>query len=301
MEKSKKMKTTKFFMQGLVIFGILMLMGGASATVANPDTINLFTPTNINITVGQTNVNVTLDGAGITGGPLTQATVGVNTWVFFANVEAKLRGQILVTEFNATATIGTTTIQAGSVRRSRRYMDYSYTPEEPLAGEELTLEVVDRVREDPLDDVEVDVFLNGKKIAYGLTDNDGLFVFTPAEIGDYAVKMDKTDYHLVEFSISVASEAAATTTTTTLAATTTTLAATTPTLAPVTTTTMAVEDDGGLPIVWILLIVVILIVVAFVAMKGKGGAEETEEETEEETAEDTTSGMVEEEPIEEKE
>ncbi|MBN2015190.1 MAG: hypothetical protein JW778_08420 [Candidatus Altiarchaeota archaeon] len=301
------MKTTRFFMYGLIVLGILMLTGGATAvTMTLPLTqINIQTPTDINITLtgvgGANNTNITLVGAGV---DMKGTSVGKgdenNSWVNFPGVTATVAGQITVTAVNASSgtTFDTATIQAGSSRRSRRYMVVSFTPEEPLINEQLTVSVVDKTREDALDDVEVDVFLAGKKVAYGLTDDDGLFMFKPTAAGDYLVQLAKTNYHDAEIEISVFGEAAATTTTTTTRATTTTQAATTttmegttttrvtttrvttptttPTTTPITqptTPTTQPSEGGGLPLLWIaIIVVIILVVVGFFVMKGKGGA-----------------------------
>jgi thiol-disulfide isomerase/thioredoxin len=84
-----------------------------------------------------------------------------------------------------------------------RPIDVSYTPEEPQAGELITITVLDRTREDPLEDVEVDVFLGTRKIEYGLTDDDGIFEFTPPEAGTYSVELSKSSYRPEELSITV--------------------------------------------------------------------------------------------------
>ncbi len=302
------MNGKRFFIYGLIIFGLFMLIEGASATITvTPkdsagnalSQIDVKTPTTINVTLSTNFTDVTLSGCGVSDGPTAS---GGDKYVVFT-VTADFSGTLYITADNGTDT-GYAEIQVGSGRRPRRYMTATYVPEEPKPGESITLYVADRTRKDSLDDVEVDVFLNNKKVDYGLTDNDGLFEFTPEKEGTYLVTLDKHNYRHDEFSITVSGEAVTTTTTTTVAPTTTeaptttvaptTTEAPTTTVAPTTTeaptTTVApttteaptttVAAAGGIPWLWIIVIIVIIVIVVyFVAMGGKGAPpEEAEEE-----------------------
>jgi len=310
----------RFFIYGLIIFGIFMLIGGASAaiTVIPKDSagndltrIDVKTPTDINITVNSNETVITLSGCDVSSSNGTSQNTSGNTWFLFENVLAQYPGYITVTANNGTDT-GTAEIQVGTGRRPRRYFDISVSGNNTV-NEVVTITVLDRTRQDPIDDAEVDVFLNGKKVAYGLTDDNGVFEFTPTEEGDYLITVDKHNYRHDELSITVSGGAVTTTTTTTTSTTTTTEATTTTTsstttttrttttmaptttvaptttMAPTTTvaptTTIPAEAPGGIPWLWIVVIIVIIIIVIyFVAMKGKGAPpEEAEKATEEKT------------------
>jgi len=302
----------RFFIYGLIIFGIFMLIGGASAvgiiTGVTPEQIDVKTPTDINVSLSTTDTNVTLSGCGFSAGPINSTS---DDYVVFNNVIAQYPGIIYVTANSGTDT-GSAEIQVGSGRRPRRYFDINVSGNNTV-NEVVTITVLDRTRQDPVDDAEVDVFLNGKKVAYGLTDDNGVFEFTPTEEGDYLITVDKHNYRHDELSITVSGGAVTTTTTTTTSTTTTTEATTTTTsstttttrttttmaptttvaptttMAPTTTvaptTTIPAEAPGGIPWLWIVVIIVIIIIVIyFVAMKGKGAPpEEAEKATEEKT------------------
>jgi len=308
----------RFFTYGLIIFGIFMLIGGASAagiiTKVTPEQIDVKTPTTINVTLSTNNTDVTLSGCGY--GPVTKSTSGAEKYVVFTGVIAQYPGIMSVTAVNATNATGSAEIKVGSGRRPRRYFDISVSGNNTV-NEVVTITVLDRTRRDPIDDAEVDVFLNGKKVAYGLTDDNGVFEFTPTEEGDYLITVDKHNYRHDELSITVSGGAATTTTTTTTSTTTTTEATTTTTsstttttrttttmaptttvaptttMAPTTTvaptTTLPAEAPGGIPWLWIIVIIVIVIIVIyFVAMRGKEAPPEEEAPAEEETTEEKT-------------
>ena len=303
----------RFFIYGLIIFGIFMLTGGASAvgiiTGVTPEQIDVKTPTDINVSLSTNNTDVTLSGCGY--GPVTKSTSGANKYVVFTGVIAQYPGIIYVTAVNATNATGTAEIQVGSGRRPRRYFDINVSGNNTV-NEVVTITVLDRTRQDPIDDAEVDVFLNGKKVAYGLTDDNGVFEFTPTEGGDYLITIDKHNYRREEFSITVSGGEVTTTTTTTTSTTTTTEATTTTTSSSTTTTTtttttsttrtttttttsttrttttIPAEAPGGIPWLWIVVIIVIIIIVIyFVAMRGKGAPPEEEVPAEEATEERT--------------
>jgi hypothetical protein len=292
---------TKFFMQGMIILGILMLIGGASAQMAtcepNMTRINVKQPYSINVTLSSNETTVTLTGSGVLcgGGACSETTDAGDTWVVFEDVVAESSGTITVFAENSSTDTCSDTIQAGSTRRSRRYMVTNVTPAVAVANVDVTLTIRDKTADNLLDDVEVDVFLGETKVAYGVTGENGAFTFKPTAGGTYDVELIKSGYYGASVKITVA--ATATTTTTTLATTTTkatttstteaevtttrattttrrttTTEATTTTTMPATTTTMA-QADGGLPWMWIAVIVVIIVIVVyFVAVKGKGGA-----------------------------
>ncbi len=44
-------------------------------------------------------------------------------------------------------------------------------------------------------DADVDVYIGRRKVAYGRTDREGIFEFTPEEVGDYYIKVSKSKYY----------------------------------------------------------------------------------------------------------
>lgn len=285
-------------MHGMIILGILMLIGGASAQIeVDPDVsrINVQQLYTINISLSTNDTDVTLSGAGVTCTDCLLSS-GADYYVTFTNVNAAVGGIINVYATNDTSS-GSATIQAGSSRRARRYMTTNVTPAQPAINSDVTISAVDKSTKKPLDDLEVDVYLKGAKVAYGVMGVNGKFTFKPAAGGTYDVILSKSGYYTANLKITVASVATtttttlaptttkATTTTTTEATTATTMATTTTrrtttteaattTTMPATTTTMAQGGGlGGLPWLWIAVIVVIIVIaVYFVAVKGKGGA-----------------------------
>ena len=157
----------------------------------------------------------------------------------------------------------------------------------------------------------VDIYLgsgnSGKKVAYGMTNENGTFTFTPAEAGTYTVYVDMSSYKEAKETLTVKSGTPTTAPTTTVVTTTqkattmpvtttlapvtttqkTTTTAPTTTQAPVTTrppeTTTTMEEvtettvpatpvDGGSNMLLIGIIVIIIIAaVVFFMMKGKKG------------------------------
>ncbi len=89
-------------------------------------------------------------------------------------------------------------------------------------------------RDKPLGDVEIDIFYKNRKVAYGKTDNMGIFKFTPNKLGIYRMEAKKSGYNTEEIEINVS--ICVTTTTTITSTTTTILAVTTTTIIPTTTT-----------------------------------------------------------------
>ncbi len=199
-----------------------------------------------------------------------------------------------------------------STRRRRRHMIVTITGGEK-AGDVMTITVVDRNTEDPLKDVDIDVYLGEikplNKVISELTDNNGIVKFTPTESGTYLITADRTRYREEETEVVVAGEVVETTTTapettvettvvettvpeTTVVETTvpeTTVVETTvaPTTAPATTvaptsvpTTLPAEKAPPVPMWLIVLIVliVIIVIIYFVAKGGKGAEAPKSEE-----------------------
>lgn len=181
-------------------------------------------------------------------------------------------------------------------------------PSKAYASQAVTVNVADSDSKDALSKVGVDVYLgtssSGKKVAYGMTDSNGTFTFTPSEAGTYTIYVDMSGYKEAKETLTVGvatTTTAAVTTTepivTTTKATTTTIrettttrrtTTTTPTTteAPVTTmpeetttttletteTTLPEGGNGGSNMLLIGIIVLIIIVaVVFFMTKGKKG------------------------------
>ena len=195
--------------------------------------------------------------------------------------------------------------EEGGDRPRRRYMVVTITGGEE-AGDVITISVIDRNTEDPLDDVDIDVYLDGTKIFSELTDDDGIVEFTPTEPGTYLITADRTRYRDEEQEIIVGGEPVTTVPETTVTETTvtettapeTTVTETTveettvpETTAPVTTapvttvpttvpTTLPAEKAPPVPMWLIVLIVliVIIVIIYFVTKGGKGAAAPKPEE-----------------------
>jgi len=198
-------------------------------------------------------------------------------------------------------------------RRRRRYMDITVTGN--ATGEVMTITAVDRNTGDLLEDVDVDIYLNGVKVFSELTDEDGKVEFTPTEPGTYTITADMSRYRDEELQWVITGEAVTTVPVTTVPETTvtettvtettvpttapttvpTTAPTTVPTTAPTTvpttvpTTTVPAKPAPPVPMWLIVLIVLIVIVVIiyFVTKGGKGAkAEKAEEKPEEEKPEE---------------
>jgi len=197
------------------------------------------------------------------------------------------------------------TVSEEGDRPRRRYMVMTITGGEE-AGDVITITVIDRNTEDPLDEVDIDIYLDGDKVFSELTDDDGIVEFTPTEPGTYLITADRTRYRDEEFEIVVGGEPVTTVPETTVTETTvtettvpettvtettveettvpeTTVAGTT---APVTTvpatvpTTVPAEGAPPVPMWLIVLIVliVIIVIIYFVTKGGKGAAAPKPEE-----------------------
>ena len=103
-------------------------------------------------------------------------------------------------------------------RRSRR-MGVEFE-ETYIINEPVSIHVTYNSR--PLEDVDVDVFhSNGKKVFYGLTNEDGLFTFTPSIIGNYLIELDKSGFRGEEIHIDIYHTVATTSSTTSTTTTST--------------------------------------------------------------------------------
>jgi len=191
---------------------------------------------------------------------------------------------------------GDTEVAEKTTKRKRKYMVVTVTGGEE-AGDVITITVTDKNTEDPLEDVDIDIYLDGKKLFSDLTDDDGVVEFTPTEPGTYTITADRTRYRDEEFEIVVGGEPVTTVPETTVTETTvteTTAPETTVTETTVTettvpettvtettaattvpiTTTLPAEKAPPVPMWLIVLIVliVIIVIIYFVTKGGKGAA-----------------------------
>ena len=236
-----------------------------------------------------------------TGDGVEDATV---EYVVIAADDARLqRYYINGTVNNGSATAAVTGDNLISVISSSGADTFAVAiPSALYANQPITINVTDADSDDPVDKVNIDVYLGtsdtGKKVAYGSTDKNGSFTFTVTESGDYAVYLSQSGYKTLNQKVTVLAGAATTTTiaTTTTKATTTTQKVTTTTEAPSTTmvtttvpevtttvpevtttvpevTTTVPEAQGGdnsLLLIAVIVIIIIIVVAYFVTQKGKG-------------------------------
>jgi hypothetical protein len=185
-------------------------------------------------------------------------------------------------------------------------------PAQAYANSAVTVKVADSDSKKAVAKAGVDIFLgsgnSGKKVAYGMTDANGTFTFTPVEAGTYTVYVDMSRYKEAKETLTVKAGTPTTAPTTTVVTTTqkattmpvtttlepvvttrkTTTTAPVTTQAPVTTmppqTTTTMEEvtdttvpstggDSGSNNMLLILIVVVIIIAAvvFFMMKGKKG------------------------------
>jgi LPXTG-motif cell wall-anchored protein len=116
-------------------------------------------------------------------------------------------------------------------------------PAQSYTNSAVEIKVVDSDSKKAVSKAGVDVFIgssnSGKKVAYGMTNANGTFTFTPAEAGTYTVYVDMSSYKEAKETLTVKSGAPTTAPTTTVVATTqkvTTIPFATTTLEPVVTT-----------------------------------------------------------------
>ena len=110
------------------------------------------------------------------------------------------------------ATSTSTTTTTTERHRTREYFSVTLPTGDIHAGDEVVITVANKDTKNPVEKVDVDVYLGDKKVAYGMTDDNGVFKFTPAEAGEYRIVLDKSRYHTVEEIFTVSSGAAPTTT-----------------------------------------------------------------------------------------
>lgn len=182
----------------------------------------------------------------------------------------------------------------------RKYFSLSYTPERPSAGECIKLLVKDKTTGDPVKEADIDVYLNGIKMFYGLTGSDGTFEFCPTKPGSYTVEVDKTRYRQEILSITVATGAVTTTVPTIVVTTTLPPIPTTPeeelevttpiettkivtttkeevktttpvqiTTTPTPVTTLPQAQPRGMDTTWLIIVVLVIIIVAVVYLVTK--------------------------------
>jgi hypothetical protein len=200
--------------------------------------------------------------------------------------------------------------QVTVTKRSSNNDEFIVTlPAQAYAGNAVTIKVTDSDSKKAVAKAGVDIFQgsgdSGKKVAYGMTDSNGTFTFTPTEAGTYTVYVDMSRYKEAKETLIVSAGAPTTAPTTTVVTTTqkvttmpvtTTMAevtttrkpttttpvttqatttmppATTTTLEEVTTTTVPTGGDSGSNMLLIGIIVIIIIAaVVFFMMKGKKG------------------------------
>ncbi len=193
-------------------------------------------------------------------------------------------------------------------KKSSSNNDFTVTlPEQAYANTVVAIVVTDQDSKDPVEKAGVDVFLgtdnNGQKVAYGVTDENGTFKFTPAAAGQYTIYVDLSRYKEAKETLTVKAGTPTTAPTTTVVTTTqkattmpvttmpvtttrivTTTAPTTTqapattqpqqtttTMEQVTTTTQPTGPSGGSNMLLIGIVVIIIIAaVVFFMMKGKG-------------------------------
>ena len=207
----------------------------------------------------------------------------INT-VVFKGVKADKGCHIKVTATKTGYDTGVDYIDVPKSGRRTHYMDVDISS--TIIGEDVVVTVKDRDREDPLEDVMVQVYLGSEywknRVEKLWTDEDGQVTFTLEEAGRYILTFEKSDYVTTEKAVDFTGE---TTTTTTIVSTTvTTEAPTTTTEAPTTTTeapTTTIEaptttqasggGDNTMLLLGIVGVVVVIVVVYFVAMRGGTG------------------------------
>ncbi len=177
-----------------------------------------------------TNLTNPIQNAGLTYTITAPSTTGVGT--FSGTVDYG-------TGTNAISGSNRVTVQ----RKSTNNNDFIVTlPSGTMyANNAVAIVVTDSDSKDPVAKAGVDVYLgadnNGQKVAYGTTDENGTFTFTPAAAGQYTIYVDMSRYREYKESLTVSAGAPTTAPTTTAIVTTTQQVTTMPvTTIPVTTT-----------------------------------------------------------------
>ncbi len=177
--------------------------------------INLVVPT-CNFTV-EDNVTTfdlhgSLNGSSTDGHTITvfiNKTMGdlIEGTTYYCNITVNSTNVTKLVPLTITYSTATTTTLV-----RRRYFEMSYTPEQPKTGSCVTLKITDRSTGDGVKEADVDIYLDGVKLFYGITDSDGVFgSFCPTKTGTYEVKLDKTRYKEYTDTITVGAGTATTT------------------------------------------------------------------------------------------
>lgn len=266
--------------------------------VLTPATCNFtvsLSKNNISKLTGTGKGNTTLGGEGfaiIVNKTFTNLSYGeyyCNITVSSDNTSSK----VFYMKITVSSSITTTTY----VRR--RFFSLSYTPETPSAGQCIKLLVKDKTTDDPVKEADVDIYLNGIKLFYGLTGADGTFEFCPTKPGSYEVEVDKTRYKQETIRISVIGVAVTTTPVKTVVTTTlpipttpegeielttpveTPRRTTTPAETPVVTTpevkpttpapvtTIPPVQPKGMDTLWLIIVIIVIIVLVVVYLMTK--------------------------------
>ena len=265
----------------LVVLGLFVLINSANAAIkkVEPSVINVGESADITIELDRNETTVRLidDGCGISD---VSDYSDNETTVTFSGIVALKTGYIKVYANDSSGDTDTAWIYCASTRRSRRHMDVTYTPAEPVTNEVIIITVLDSRTDDPVEEAEIDIFLNGNKVAYGLTNESGQFTFTPTTAGDYSVTIDRRNYYQEEIVIPVTAGVTTTTVETTVETTIpTTVETTVETTTPPETTTPSGGGIGGGTILLIIVGIIVIVVVIFVVTKGKGTSGEGGETT----------------------
>jgi hypothetical protein len=251
--------------------------------------ITLTTSTGCNITITFSKNNFALYGSengSSTNGESTTVTVNktigdLPDGTYSCTITVKDSTEEASDTVSVTVNVGAVGATTTYVRR--KYFDVTYAPETPVAGQCITLTVMDRNSGNTLKGAEVDIFLNGKKVFYGNTDKDGKFEFCPTKAGKYEVQINKARYREEIVDIEVLTGAPTTTvppvTTTVPPVTTTVPPAPTTTVPPVTTTVPPAPQPVPMT-TWLIVLIVVIIIIAIIYLVTKKKKEEREEEEE---------------------
>ena len=267
-------------------------------------------PANITVAFSTNTFSLTGTGDGTTtaGGGQQSVTLNISVGTIASGIYS---GTIIINSTQAasaqvTISVNTAATSEDTRRRARGYFIVNLS-EPVVIGEPVTLTVMDKKTERMVSEVRVKIFFGSLKVDYGITDDDGIFQFTPTESGEYTIELYKTRYYDEVITLDTSEGATVTTTlpvTTTITPTTTTppVVTTTPpattippstttppvvtTTPPVVTTTPPVvtttvpSGGGGMGTYLIIgvVIVIIIVVIYFVtSKKGNDGGELGEE------------------------
>ncbi len=183
--------------------GKLALVGTCTLTIAS------FDAGNVTLSLANNTFNLTSTG---------------NTSVFTLNINVSVNATVAsyTTSIVCNATTTSVTIpvtlstEQVSVRRHNYQMDYNV--QGTLDGAAVADKCVDNLititvlgkNDEPLEAADVDVYLgktilSSNKVAYGETDANGNFSFTPAKEGEYTLRIAKSRYSAIDTTITVIS------------------------------------------------------------------------------------------------